>query len=67
MQDKRFYLYRHTTPSGKIYIGITCQKPENRWNNGGGYFNAVKTPLKSSIIKYGWENIKHEILFSNLT
>lgn len=42
MQDKRYYLYRHTTPSGKVYIGITCQKPENRWNNGRGYFNAVK-------------------------
>lgn len=67
MQDKRYHLYRHTTPSGKVYIGITCQKPENRWNNGRGYFNAVKTPLKSSIMKYGWENIKHEVLFSNLT
>lgn len=67
MQDKRYYLYRHTTPSGKVYIGITCQKPENRWNNGRGYFNAIKTPFKSSILKYGWENIKHEILFSYLT
>lgn len=67
MQDKRYYLYRHITPSGKVYIGITCQKPENRWNNGRGYFNAIKTPFKSSIMKYGWENIKHEVLFSNLT
>ena len=60
MQDKRYYLYRHITPSGKVYTGITCQKPENRWNNGRVYFNAIKTPFKSSIMKYGWENIKKE-------
>lgn len=60
-------LYKHTTPSEKVYIGITCQKPEYRWNNGNGYMNCKKSPFKSAIIKYGWENIKHEIILSNLT
>ena len=32
-------VYRHIAPSGKVYIGITCQKPEYRWNNGNGYMN----------------------------
>lgn len=62
-----WYLYRHTSPTGKVYIGITCQKPEHRWNNGKGYLNVKKGPFKSTIIKYGWNNIKHEVLLSGLT
>lgn len=60
-----FYVYKHTCPSGKVYIGITKQTPNKRWLNGLGYehndyfFKAIK--------KYGWKNIKHEILFDNLT
>lgn len=26
-----YYVYKHTSPSGKCYIGITCQNPEKRW------------------------------------
>lgn len=62
-----WFLYRHTSPSGKVYIGITCQKPEHRWANGKGYMNTIKGPFKSTIIKYGWDNIKHEVLFSGLS
>ena len=64
--ESKWSLYRHITPSGKVYIGITSQKPEYRWNNGNGYLNSRKTRLKSSIIKYGRDNIKHEVLFTNL-
>lgn len=59
-----FCVYKHTTPSQKIYIGITSQKPKDRWDSGHGYrgqkhfYNAIK--------KYGWKNIKHEILFTGL-
>lgn len=58
-------VYKHTTPSGKVYVGITSKQPEKRWLNGRGYqrnehfWNAIK--------KYGWQNIKHEILAENLT
>jgi group I intron endonuclease len=46
-------------------VGITCQRPEHRWNNGEGY---RKSPhFYCAILKYGWENIRHEILFENLT
>ena len=61
-----YYVYKHTSPSNKIYIGITCQEPKSRWgSNGIGYkyhlyfYNAIK--------KYGWDNFKHEILFDELT
>lgn len=33
-----YKVYKHTTPSKKVYIGITNQKPERRWGkNGRGY------------------------------
>ena len=65
-QESKWTLYRHTSLSGKVYIGITSQNPYHRWNNGKGYFNATKSIFKSTIVKYGWDNIKHEILFTNL-
>ena len=58
-------VYKHTTPSGKVYIGMTNQKPEYRWNHGRGYKN--NKYFYNAIKKYGWDNIKHEILFSDLT
>lgn len=68
-----FYLYRHTSPSGKCYIGITKQEPIKRWGAGGCCYlkiTAAGTPkhpaFYNAIIKYGWDNIKHEILFSGL-
>ena len=66
-KPKVWCLYRHTTPSGKVYIGITNQIPEYRWNGGKGYMNVKKGPFKNSIIKYGWDNIAHEIIFNELT
>lgn len=28
-----FIVYKHTSPSGKCYVGITSQAPECRWGN----------------------------------
>ena len=59
-----YCVYKHTAPSGRVYIGISCN-PEKRWNNGKGYkYNPY---FWRCIKKYGWENIKHEILFDKLT
>lgn len=66
-KEKRYSLYRHTSPSGKVYIGITSQPVEHRWNHGKGYMKTEKAPFKSTIIKYGWNNIKHEVLFTDLS
>ncbi len=65
--EKTYSLYRHTSPSGKVYIGITSQPVEHRWNSGKGYMNSSKGLFKSTIIKYGWDNIKHEVLFTKLS
>lgn len=60
-----YFLYKHTAPNGKVYIGITKQVPQKRWLNGKGY--AANEHFYNAIKKYGWNNIKHDILFSNLT
>ena len=61
----KFCVYKHTFPNAKIYIGITSMKPSLRWRNGYGY---RKQPyVFNAILKYGWDNIKHEILFTDLT
>lgn len=60
-----YCVYKHTFPNGKVYIGITRQKPEKRWNKGRGYEQSPY--MWNAIQKYGWENIKHEIIMQNLT
>lgn len=62
---KNYSVYKHTSPSGKIYIGITSQEPKKRWANGLSYRH--QRYLSTAIKKYGWDNIKHEVLFENLT
>lgn len=64
-EEKCYTVYMHTSPSGKRYIGITSMKPTERWRNGGGYVH--NDYFYKAIKKYGWDNIKHEILFTNLT
>lgn len=64
MENKIYTVYMHTCPNDKIYIGITCQEIKERWKNGKGYRGAF---FYKAIQKYGWENIKHEVLFEGLT
>lgn len=65
MQENNYCVYKHTSPSNKVYIGITGKEPEIRWCNGMGYPN--NKHFTNAINKYGWENFTHEILFTNLT
>ena len=55
----------HTSPSGKVYVGITKLKTSQRWRNGEGYKNNIH--FYSAIQNYGWDNFAHEILFENLS
>lgn len=48
----------------KYYIGITSQRPERRWRNGEAYKN--NDYFYNAIKKYGWNNIKHIIVYENL-
>lgn len=62
---KEYCVYKHTSPSNKVYIGITGRKVNERWANGRGYGD--NSHFARAIKKYGWENIRHEILAEGLT
>lgn len=60
-----YSVYVHTFPNGKRYVGITSQSPERRWKNGHAYKN--QRYVWNAINKYGWHNIKHDVLYTGLT
>lgn len=60
-----YTVYKHTSPSGKVYIGITSKKPEKRWDNGKGYRDCPH--MSRAVAKYGWNNFTHEILAEGLS
>ena len=60
-----YTVYMHTVPNGKIYIGITKQNPIKRWLHGKGY--QKQEYFYNAILKYGWDNIEHRILFTELS
>ena len=65
MEDKKWCVYVHISPSNKYYVGITSQRVQDRWKNGNGYdYNSYFT---RAIKKYGWNNFQHEVIASNLT
>lgn len=60
-----YCVYKHTTPSGKSYIGITMNDPQRRWGHGTNY--RTNKYFSNAIKKYGWENISHEVIYQGLT
>lgn len=63
--ERKYTVYKHTNKAnGKVYIGITKQEVERRWQNGHGY---AGTYFGNAIEKYGWDGFEHEVWFSGLT
>ena len=56
---KKYYVYIHVCPNGKRYVGVTGRDPESRWQEGNGY--QYNKHFYSAILKYGWNNIIHEV------
>ena len=62
--DKQYCVYCHEFPNGKKYIGISSDH-EKRFRNGKGYKTQKK--VYRAIQKYGWDNIEHKVLVSELS
>ena len=60
-----YCVYKHTSPEGKVYIGMTSGNPEKRWKGGFGYVDNL--PLFVDIVAKGWDNFRHDILISGLS
>ena len=58
-------VYIHTSPNGKVYVGATSRAPKERWKYGNGYKN--NPCFCADIKRFGWGNIKHEVVGSGLT
>lgn len=67
MTDRKGYIYKLTSPSGKHYIGKTIQEPFRRWSKHHTKVlnedddNQCRA-LGNAIRKYGWDNFTREIL-----
>ena len=59
-----YSVYQHVTPDGMYYFGAT-QNVERRWSNNGAEYK--RTALQPYIEKFGWDNIKHIVLFKDQT
>lgn len=66
MLEKTWCVYKHTNKTnGKVYIGITSKKPEQRWEGGIGYRH--NEHMTNAIQKYGWDGFSHEVLLVGLS
>ena len=62
--ENNYSVYQHVTPDNMYYFGAT-NNIKRRWsNNGAGYKG---TSLQPYIEKFGWDNIKHIVLFREQT
>lgn len=60
-----YIVYAHIFPNNKKYIGITKNNYLERWGrNGAGYKGQY---VLDGILEFGWNNIKHLIVYRNLT
>ena len=65
MEERKYTVYKHSSPEGKVYVGCTSTSPERRWGaNGCGYkFNNT---MYDDIQKFGWDNFDHDILAADI-
>jgi len=62
-----YIIYLHQNKiNKKVYIGLTGQSVEKRWFKKADSYSSNKF-FYSAILKYGWDNFEHTILFENLT
>lgn len=74
IQKKDLYsVYTHTSPSGKVYVGVS-NNPKRRWGTYGAPYlckskngSYAQPCFASAILKYGWDNFKHEILLEEIS
>lgn len=50
---KSWVVYRHISPSGKVYIGITFLRPKDRWGLGGNKYQ--KGTYSKAVAQYSLE------------
>lgn len=57
----KHYIYVHICPDGKSYVGKTQNIKKRFGKNGYGYRKCTK--FYDAILKFGWGNIEHIVLY----
>jgi group I intron endonuclease len=65
LEERKHCIYMITSPSGKSYIGQTCNYKKRMREHSKPYSGC--TAIKDSVNKYGWESFTHRIILSDLT
>ena len=63
--NTKYVVYKHTSPSGKSYIGLTKNLTARNKSHLDKTSQCVA--FKHAIQKYGWDNFTHEVLLDELT
>lgn len=65
--NRRYFVYRHIAPNGKMYVGITSKSDPNcRWGSGGIHYKK-NAHFWYAIQKFGWDNFQHVIVAHGLS
>lgn len=59
-------LYKHVSPSGGVYVGITSNL-QRRWVASGYYYLQSDTVFARAIRKYRWDAFEHVVIADSLT
>lgn len=63
---KSWTVYKHISPNGKVYVGISSNV-KRRWAANGYYYHLSDTIFSRALNKYGWDNFQHIIIQEGLT
>ena len=66
LAERKYTIYCHIFPNGKRYVGQTCAPLYRRFGKNGSKY-ADQPYLYNAILKYGWNNIEHTVLASDLS
>lgn len=68
MKEKKvnvYIVYKHISPTGKEYVGMT-RNIKKRWE-GNGCSYTKNSEFRNDIMKYGWDNFQHIIIKDGLS
>lgn len=67
IKDNKYCVYKHTNKfNNKVYIGMTSTNIDKRAGLNGRNYNK-NILFNRAILKYGWDNFEHDVLYNNLS
>lgn len=64
-KDNVYIVYKHISPTGREYVGMT-RNIKKRWE-GNGCSYTKNSEFRNDIMKYGWDNFQHLIIKDELS